>query len=425
MSVDLRKRLLSGSQDPKNRRIILLVLGIVIFGVVLVCADGLQSAKKIEPAIERKTYGKGTFTEELDIRIGEDDAGKKEKIRSKVEISERQYTRKEVQDLFDRIIRRMDRMIQGENASLEHVDHDLNLITEVPGEPVKIRWMLDRYDVMNSRGELQEAKIKEEGVAVNITAVLTYTEDEKRQKIHHFCVPVYPKVMTGPQKRIKEVKERLKAANKADPTGSLVRLPEEVNGRELTYYRPFQYRGIVVIVMGILVGGLLIALQKQNQVKEQDERKKQMLRDYPEIINKLTLYLGAGMTVKRAWRNVVEAYAKDSRTEKRYAYEEMKKTCYEMDSGMTEAQSYENFGRRCEVQVYIRLGALLSQNLRKGTKGLTQLLKMEAVQAFEDRKAQAKRLGEEAGTKLLLPMFLMLAVVLVIVIVPAFFSMQI
>lgn len=92
---------------------------------------------------------------------------------------------------------------------------------------------------------------------------------------------------------------------------------------------------------------------------------------------------------------------------------------------MTESESYENFGRRCDVQVYIRLGALLSQNLRKGTKGLTELLKLESIQAFEERKAQAKRLGEEAGTKLLLPMFLMLAVVLVIVIVPAFLTLQI
>ena len=103
----------------------------------------------------------------------------------------------------------------------------------------------------------------------------------------------------------------------------------------------------------------------------------------------------------------------------------MRHTCHEMDSGVTEAEGYENFGRRCDLQIYIRLGALLSQNLRKGTKGLSELLKLESIQAFEERKARAKRLGEEAGTKLLLPMFLMLAVVLIIVIVPAFLTMQI
>lgn len=400
---------------------IFLVLAMIVFGIVLICVDATRSVTKVEPVIERNDYGKGKRTEELDIKVD------KEKVRSKVEISERQYSEEEVEALFDRIIRRMDRIIQGKNETLEHVDHDLDLITEVPGEPVRIRWELDRYDVMNSHGKLQDVKIKKEGVIVNLTAVLSYTENEKKQKIYYFGVHVYPKKLTGVERRTRDIDEKLKAANKKNPTKVKVVLPGTLNGKRMTYYQPFNNRGMVIVVMGILIGILLIALQKQNRIKEQDERKKQMLRDYPEIINKLTLYLGAGMTVKRAWRNVVEAYVREQQDdiEQHYAYEEMKKTCYEMDSGMTEAQSYENFGRRCEVQAYIRLGALLSQNLRKGTKGLTQLLKVEAIQAFEERKAQAKRLGEEAGTKLLLPMFLMLAVVLVIVIVPAFFTMQI
>jgi hypothetical protein len=49
---------------------------------------------------------------------------------------------------------------------------------------------------------------------------------------------------------------------------------------------------------------------------------------------------------------------------------------------------------------------------------------MEAIQAFESRKNTAKRMGEEAGTKLLMPMFGMLAVVFIMVMVPAFLSMQ-
>ena len=50
---------------------------------------------------------------------------------------------------------------------------------------------------------------------------------------------------------------------------------------------------------------------------------------------------------------------------------------------------------------------------------------MEAIQSFENRKSTARRLGEEAGTKLLMPMIGMLAVVFVMVMVPAFMSMQI
>ena len=68
---------------------------------------------------------------------------------------------------------------------------------------------------------------------------------------------------------------------------------------------------------------------------------------------------------------------------------------------------------------------MLSQNLRKGSRGITELLSREAEEAFEDRKNLAKKLGEEAGTKMMIPMFIMLAVVFIIVIVPAFFSIQI
>ena len=132
------------------------------------------------------------------------------------------------------------------------------------------------------------------------------------------------------------------------------------------------------------------------------------------------------MTMKKAFRRVVNDYEAGKKIWGiRYAYEEMKVALREMDSGITEAESYERFGKRCNIQEYIRLGALLSQNMRKGTKGLTQLLRLEAIQAFENRKAAAKKFGEEAGTKLLIPMFIMLAVVLFMVVVPAFLTMQV
>ena len=60
--------------------------------------------------------------------------------------------------------------------------------------------------------------------------------------------------------------------------------------------------------------------------------------------------------------------------------------------------------------------------MRKGTGGLLQALRQEALQAFEERKAYARRQGEEAQTKLLIPMLMMLVVVMILVMVPACFS---
>jgi hypothetical protein len=52
-------------------------------------------------------------------------------------------------------------------------------------------------------------------------------------------------------------------------------------------------------------------------------------------------------------------------------------------------------------------------------------METEADRAFEERKKNAKRLGEEAGTKLLVPMMIMMAIVIMIVMVPAIMTMQI
>ena len=63
----------------------------------------------------------------------------------------------------------------------------------------------------------------------------------------------------------------------------------------------------------------------------------------------------------------------------------------------------------------------LSMDMMKVLAGLTE----DFAKAFEERKNMAKKLGEEAGTKLMIPLFLMLAVVFVIVTVPAFLTIQI
>ena len=97
----------------------------------------------------------------------------------------------------------------------------------------------------------------------------------------------------------------------------------------------------------------------------------------------------------------------------------------EMQGGITEKEAYERFGQRIGLIPYMKFSALLSQNLKKGNKGLTEILSMESMQAFEERKSIAKKAGEEASTKLMFPMFGMLAVVLFMVIVPAFLSIQI
>lgn len=395
---------------------------LLILGIVFLTLDYLESHRAADGVVTRNAKGGGSRTEEFEVRL----RGEKEKTAVEINVAEQQYSGEEIRKMFGRVIKEMDALILGENKSLDRIEYDMNLPDRAPDEPVEISWELSRYDVMNIRGELREEDLEEEGTLVELRAVLTYSENEEEQALYECTVCIYPRTLGDKERNTGRMEDEIRKKEESSRTKREWKLPATLLGREAAYYKKMNSRGLVLIVMAVLAGILLYALEVQNKEKEKERRRQQMLLDYPEIVNKMTLFIGAGMTVKRAWQKIVEDYERQKGSlGERYAYEEMKRTCHEMKSKITEAESYENYGRRCDSQVYIRFGALLSQNLRKGTKGLTQILKQESLQAFEERKARARRLGEEAGTKLLLPMFLMLAVVLVVVVVPAFLSVQI
>ena len=86
---------------------------------------------------------------------------------------------------------------------------------------------------------------------------------------------------------------------------------------------------------------------------------------------------------------------------------------------MPESEIYRSFGRRVNLKPYTKLVSLIEQNRMNGARNLRAMLELEMEDAFEQRKTTARHLGEEAGTKLLLPLFIMLGIVMIIVIVPA------
>ena len=65
---------------------------------------------------------------------------------------------------------------------------------------------------------------------------------------------------------------------------------------------------------------------------------------------------------------------------------------------------------------------LITQNVKKGTKGIMNLLEQEEQNALEERKNLAKKYGEEATTKLLGPMMILLLIIMLIIMIPAFMS---
>ena len=149
-----------------------------------------------------------------------------------------------------------------------------------------------------------------------------------------------------------------------------------------------------------------------------------MVLDYPQIISKFVLYLGAGLSIRSTFIRLGEEYQKgrEDGKEERGAYEEILRVCRELSSGVSETEAYAHFGQRCRMRQYARLSTLLTQNLRKGNQELLSVMQQEAQASFEERRNLARKLGEEAETKLLLPMIMMLTITMLIIIIPAYYS---
>ena len=165
----------------------------------------------------------------------------------------------------------MDRLILAGNETLDRVDEDLDLVTDIPGEPVKVSWELDRYDVMDIQGKLKEQNISEKGALVKLHAVLTYTANEEEQASYQCVACVYPKKLSGEESTKKDVEEAIKKADTATKEKKKLILPEMLDTNELRYYQAFDERGPVITVMGMMIGILLYALQ--NRISERQKKK--------------------------------------------------------------------------------------------------------------------------------------------------------
>ena len=127
------------------------------------------------------------------------------------------------------------------------------------------------------------------------------------------------------------------------------------------------------------------------------------------------------MNLRNAW---IKIYEDSVITKKKNPlYEEINRMINELKTGISEEAAYMNLSMRIAIPAVTRFTSLLSQNLRKGSTDITALLNEEAKIAFDERKRRARIKGEEAGTKLLLPMMMLMIVVMVLIMVPAFVNM--
>ncbi|MBO5573869.1 MAG: type II secretion system F family protein [Clostridium sp.] len=360
--------------------------------------------------LERPEPGQEERTEQLIVSSPEDEA------RIPVQISARQYTEKEAAGEMDRLADRMGEALLGENTSPEEIRSPL-VFSATGTESITAEWRPDEETLIGADGSVEGDLVPEEGIK---TGVRLFLRTETQMREYRFPLTLYPPVLDEKTAFWKGLEKDIRESNREQAEEDYLHLPEQYGGKTIQYHREASGEWMIFPLLGAGAAALMPLLDRQREKEKKKEREVQMMRDYPEIISRLVVYTGAGLPVRKAWERIVTEYEKTGGGHA--AYDEMAKAHHMMQRGVPELQAYESFAAGCRSLPYRKMAGLLAQNIRNGSEKMREALELEMENAFEQRKNLARRQGEQASTKLLIPLLLMLMIVMVMVSVPAFLA---
>lgn len=384
---------------------VVLALLLITHGILgLYC--GYQWFQKEKPVVLTRQEFDGE-DQAYQIAIG------KEQITYK--LAPRQYSVSEKKEIFEDGFKKVKNAILGANTDLMHITKSLTLVEQVEELPVQIAYEMEDNEFIGVDGIL--IKEPEEPTKVSIQVTLSLGEEKRSQTIF---VMVVPKNYSKKELQLQEYKKMIKDIDQQSATKKQVTLPKEISGERVQLEEKNSNTSVKLLLLGIGLVVLFWFYQWEQNKKMQKERKNNLLEQYPDFIHSLVLYLGAGLSVRNGLSRIVEQLNRQEKTS--YLQIELQMTIAALRSGEAEMTAYETFAKRTRLQEYVRCMTMINQNISKGNEQLLPMLEQEVVKAFEEQKEYAKTLGEQAGTKLLLPMMMLLVLILILIMVPALFQ---
>lgn len=411
------KELVVKEDIEKERRIYIVqktamgifAIWITLFFTLAICISERSTSNVIS------TISRSTKTDtEYSLQI-KDEHGRTEQVT--INVPKKQYTKEQIEKIFDKRKKELVKEVLGENKSQDKVNKNLNLVTEIGEEKILVSWNISDSNKIGYDGVLSK-EIDKEGEIITLTATMTL---EKTSCEYSFAVNVFPPVeKNGMGEKLQEY------VDENEKYKEQVKLPNQINGEDVRYETITSDMSRYVLIIGIIISIALFFLKDSDLKKEVEKRNQQLRNDYPEIVSKILLYYGAGLSIQLAIERIIKGYEEEKKNNKkmyRYAYEELSMCLVKMKSGVSEMAAISQYGERCKLHCYVKLAGLIEQNIRRGTKELSLVLKSELKEAMNEKKNNMLKSGGQISTKLLGPMVIMLIIAIVIIMVPAFMSM--
>lgn len=259
-------------------------------------------------------------------------------------------------------------------------------------------------------------------VPENVDGEAKYLKTQYHSAPYRIYVGIVPRELSRYESLLLQLQQAITAEDEGSLGENMLSLPTEIDGQRIFYSEHEDRSYLLLPLLGVIAAMAIYMRQGQARRTEKKQREALLMLDYSELVSKLMVYIGAGLTVRNALETIsqhFDALIARGIKEDRPLYQELRTMVIQFRRNMPESEIYLSFGRRVNLKPYTKLVSLIEQNRMNGARNLRAMLELEMEDAFEQRKTTARRLGEEAGTKLLLPLFIMLGIVMIIVIVPA------
>ncbi|MBE5906956.1 MAG: type II secretion system F family protein [Lachnospiraceae bacterium] len=267
-----------------------------------------------------------------------------------------------------------------------------------------------KNEIMRQKGGSQNYHVVWDDAEFDMT--VTYKRKGKKSK--DFNLPEHK--VTKQEELAAYVKEIEKTTREEESFP----LPQTYRGKPIDWQVKRDYTPFLIVFAGMVLAVLCYKEPDWEEQKERKKRQQQMIVAYPRLVGVLTTFLESGMSLR---------YAILRRAEERLGgegplQEELLQAANRLTRGEGLPVTLREFARGCDTRQYRKFASLLQQNLEKGNSGLGQMLELEVQESEALRLSSAKLAGEQAQTKILLPLTLLLGLVIVILMAPAFLQMK-
>ena len=173
---------------------------------------------------------------------------------------------------------------------------------------------------------------------------------------------------------------------------------------------------IVLAIAGLFIAAVWnMTISKAKEAV--DSRRTACVEQFPDMVSKLSLLINSGMTLHEAWYLVARGGDEE-------IYKLMDRACFFMENGMSDAEAITKFGTLSDSIEIKKFTSAMVQGIEKGNAELGDFLLAQASELWATKRQSALQAGEIAAGKLVAPLGLMFAGVILIILAVALQGMS-